>query len=144
MASNLTQRVAFAVVAIPLALGIVYWGGWVLVALVVAVAVLGARELLEFARTRGIDPLERTALVSSAALPVLAYLALTTWPELSRTGWILAGLWVVALLSIALFRRTPDRHPLEATAVTAFAVLYPAGLATFFLALRHLSYPARS
>jgi phosphatidate cytidylyltransferase len=144
MASNLTQRVAFAVVAIPLALGIVYWGGWVLVALVVAVAVLGARELLEFARTRGIDPLERTALVSSAALPVLAYLALTTWPDLTRTGWILAGLWLVALLSIALFRRTPDRRPLEATAMTAFAVLYPAGLATFFLALRHLSYPARS
>lgn len=50
MASNLTQRVAFAVVAIPVALGVVFLGGWPLVAVVSAAAVLGARELYDFAR----------------------------------------------------------------------------------------------
>jgi len=72
---------------------------------------------------------------------VLVYLALTRLPALVSDGWILAGLWVVLLLSIALARRAPGQHPLTATAVTAFAVLYPAGLASFLLVLRHLTYP---
>jgi phosphatidate cytidylyltransferase len=141
MASNLTKRIAFAAIAIPVALGVVYWGGWALVLLVVAAAVLGARELLGFGARLGVVPLDRTALLSAAALPVLVYLALTRLPALVSDGWILAGLWVVLLLSIALARRAPGQHPLTATAVTAFAVLYPAGLASFLLVLRHLTYP---
>jgi phosphatidate cytidylyltransferase len=144
MASNLTQRVAFAVVAIPLALGVVYWGGWALVAVVVAAAVLGGRELLAFARQRGGRPLGRTALASAALLPVLVYLALTTQPELIGLGWILAGLWVVLLLTITLFRRPVDQQPLTAAASTAFVVLYPAGLASFLIVLRHLTMPMQS
>lgn len=144
MASNLTKRIAFAAVAIPAALGIVYWGGWALVAVVVAAAVLGARELLGFGSRLGVTPLDQTALLSSALLPVLVYLALTRYPALVSAGWILAGLWLVLLLSIALARRAPGEHPLTATAVTMFAVLYPAGLASFLLSLRHLTYPGQS
>jgi phosphatidate cytidylyltransferase len=144
MASNLTKRIAFAVVAIPIALGIVYWGGWALVLVVVAAAVLGARELLGFGTRLGITPLDRTALLSSGLLPVLVYLALTRYPALVSAGWILAGLWLIGLLSIALARRAPGQHPLTATAVTALAVLYPAGLASFLLSLRHLTYPQHS
>jgi phosphatidate cytidylyltransferase len=144
MASNLTKRIAFAGVAIPVALGVVYWGGWALVLVVMAAAVLGARELLGFGRRLGVTPLDRTALLSSALLPVLVYLALTRYPLLVSAGWILAGLWLVLLLTIALARRAPGEHPLAATAVTAFAVLYPAGLASFLLSLRHLTYPAQS
>lgn len=144
MASNLTKRIAFAVVAIPMALGIVYWGGWALVAVVVAAAVLGARELLGFGTRLGVAPLDRTALISAALLPVLVYLAITRYPALASLGWILAGLWLVALLTIALFRRTPTERPLTATAITAFAVIYPAGLASFLLCLRHLTYPQQS
>jgi phosphatidate cytidylyltransferase len=140
MASNLTQRIGFAAVAIPLALGVVYWGGWALVVVVSGAATLGARELLGFARRQGIAPLDRTALVSAAALPGLVYLALTSMPWLVGAGWILLGLWLVLLLSAALVRRAPDQHPLTATAVTALAVLYPAGLASFLLSLRHRTY----
>lgn len=144
MASNLTKRIGFAVVAIPLALGVVYWGGWPLVAVLMAAAVLGARELLGFGRRLEVAPLELTALISAALLPVLVYLALTTWPVLASLGWILAGLWIVAVLTIALFRRLPDQRPLTATAVTVFAVIYPAGLASFLLSLRHLKYQEQS
>jgi phosphatidate cytidylyltransferase len=122
----------------------VYWGGWPLVVVVVAAAVLGARELLGFASRLGITPLDRTAQVSCALLPVLVYLGLTRYPGLTSLGWILAGVWLVLLLSIALFRRGPGQQPLAATSVTAFAVLYPAGLACFLLALRHLTYGERS
>src|SRR5262245_5532985 len=144
MASNLTKRIAFAAIAIPIALGVVYWGGWALVAIVVAAAVLGARELLGFGRKLGVAPLDRTALISAAVLPVLVYLAITRYPVLSTSGWILAGLWLVVLLTTALFRRTPTERPMTATAITAFAVIYPAGLASFLLSLRHQTYPEQS
>lgn len=144
MTSNLTKRIAFAVIAIPLALGIVYWGGWPLVLVVMAAAVLGARELLGFGSRLGVAPLDRTALVSAAALPVVVYLAITRYPALASSAWIVAGLWLVALLTIALFRRTPAERPLAATALTAFAVIYPAGLASFLLSLRHLKYAEQS
>jgi len=141
MASNLTKRVAFAAIAIPVALGVVYWGGWVLVVVVAAAAALGTREVLGFGTRLGVNPLGRTAILSALLLPVLVYLALTSFPALVGSGWILAGLWLVLLLAVALARRAPAQHPLAATAVTAFAVLYPAGLASFLLSLRHLSYP---
>lgn len=144
MASNLTKRIAFAVVAIPLALGIVWLGGWPLVLVAAAAAVLGARELLGFARLQQIAPLERTALVSSAMVPVLVYLAITSVPEIVGWSWMLLGLWLVALLSIALIRRGPSERPLTATAVTAFAVLYPAGLASFLVAIRHMQFGGQS
>ncbi len=144
MASNMVQRVAFAAVAIPLALGVVWLGGWPLVGVVAAVAALGARELLAFARKQGIPPLDRTALISAALIPVLAYLGLTTLPGLAGWSWILFGLWLILLLTIALFRRDPSEHPLTATAVSLLAVLYPAGLASFLLVIRHGQYPERS
>ncbi len=144
MASNLTQRVAFAAVAIPLALGVVWLGGWPLVVVVAAIAALGARELLAFARKQGIPPLDRTALISAAIVPALAYLGLTTMPGLAGWSWILFGLWLILLLTMALFRRDPSEHPLTATAVSLLAVLYPAGLASFLLVIRHGQYPERS
>lgn len=144
MASNLTKRIAFALVAIPLALAVVWLGGWTLVIVVAAAAVLGARELLSFARLQQIDPLERTALVSAALVPVLVYLAVARVPALLGWSWFLLGLWLVALLTIALARRGPAQRPLAATAVTALAVLYPAGLASFLVAIRHLQFGDRS
>lgn len=144
MASNLTKRIAFAVVAIPLALAVVWLGGWTLVVVVAAAAVLGARELLSFARLQQVEPLGRTAVVSAALVPVLVYLAITRVPSLLGWSWFLLGLWLVLLLTITLARRGPSQHPLSATAITALAVLYPAGLASFLVAIRHLQFGGRS
>jgi phosphatidate cytidylyltransferase len=140
MPSNLTQRVLFAAIAIPVALGIVYWGGWLLVALVAVAAALGARELYAFARRQGVEPLERIGILSAAALPVLAYLNVRHSPALAEWGWFLGGLWIVLLLTAALWRRRPSEHPFAVTAATAFGVLYPAGLATFMIPIRHAGH----
>jgi phosphatidate cytidylyltransferase len=137
MASNLTQRILVAAIAIPLALGVVYWGGWALVVVVSAVSALGARELYDFARRQGIQPLERTGLLSAAALPALTYLNVSGDASLAEWGWFLAGLWMVAVLAIALWRRAPTERPYAATAATTFGVLYPAGLASFLIPIRH-------
>ena len=53
MDRNMQTRIAFAVVAIPAAIGIVWLGGWALVALLAAAGVLGTRELFAFARGAG-------------------------------------------------------------------------------------------
>jgi phosphatidate cytidylyltransferase len=140
MASNLTQRVLFAAIAIPVALGVVYCGGWPLVAVVSLAAVLGARELYDFARRQGVEPLRRTGLVSAALIPVLTYLNVRGVAALAEWGWFLGGLWVVAVLAVALWRRTPSQHPFAATAATAFGVLYPAALASFLIPIRHARY----
>lgn len=143
MPSNLTQRVAVAVVAIPAALGLVFWGGWALVAVVAIAGALGARELYGFARRQGVEPLERIGTVSALALAPLAYLNVRD-PALAEWGWFLGGLWMVALLTAALFRRRPTEHPLAVTAATAFGVLYPAGLAAFLIPIRHATYGTSS
>lgn len=144
MASNLTKRIAFAAVAIPVALGVVWYGGWALVLVVAAAAVLGARELLDFGRQLGVDPLTRTTLLSAALLPVLVYLALTSRPALVGNGWIYAGLWLVAVLTVALVRRAPTEKPLTTSALSVFAIAYPAGLACFLIGIRHLRYGEQS
>jgi phosphatidate cytidylyltransferase len=140
MASNLTQRVLFAAIAIPAALGIVYCGGWLLVAVVSLVAVLGSRELYDFARHQGVEPLEGTGLVSAALLPALTYLNVRGAGALTEWGWFLAGVWMVAVLAIALWRRAPTQRPFAATAATLFGVLYPAALASFLIPIRHSRY----
>jgi phosphatidate cytidylyltransferase len=140
MASNLTQRVLFAALAIPVAFGVVYCGGWPLVAVVSLAAVLGARELYDFARRQGVEPLEGTGLVSAAFLPALTYLHVRGLAALAEWGWFLAGLWMVVVLAMALWRRAPTQRPFAATAATAFGVLYPAGLAAFLIPIRHARY----
>lgn len=144
MASNLAQRIGFAAVAIPVALGVVYLGGWPLVAVVSVAATLGARELYDFARRQGTEPLTRTGLVSAALLPALAYLNVTRIVDLAEWGWFIGGLWLVGVLTIALFRRTPARRPFASTSATLFGILYPAGLATFLIPIRHATHSTSS
>jgi phosphatidate cytidylyltransferase len=144
MASNLTQRIAFAAVAIPLALGVVWFGSWPLVAVIATAAVLGARELCDFAARQGIDPLRRTGLISAAVAPAYVYLAVTSSPGLAGWSWFLAALWLIGVLSLALFRRRSDQRPLAATAVTVLVVLYTGGLPASLVGIRHLTQGDRS
>jgi phosphatidate cytidylyltransferase len=144
MASNLTKRVLFAAIAIPVALAVVYCGGWPLVAVVALAAVLGTRELYDFARRQGVEPLEGTGLVSAALLPVLTYLNVRGTAALAEWDWFLGGVWIVAVLVIALWRRAPTERPFAATAATVLGVLYPAALASFLIPIRHARYDAWS
>ena len=53
MSKNLLQRIAFAGVAIPLTVLIIWQGGWLLAALLAVLGVLGAREVYDLARRQG-------------------------------------------------------------------------------------------
>lgn len=140
MASNLTQRVAFAVVAIPVALGVVWFGGAGLAFLVALVGALGARELLAFARQQGIAPSRPLVVLAAAGLPGLAW-GFTGSAEirgLVAAWWPYAiALWILLILVSTLVRLRPDRKPLASAAVTLLAPLYAGGLLAFLLPIRH-------
>ena len=152
MDANLARRIGVAAVAIPAALGIVYLGGWVLVALVAAIGILGVREVFDFARRQQVRPsplVTNDDGIDSDALPPLADLTVTSAEvRAGVTSWwpYAVALWLIALLTWALLARDPAQRPLAAVAVTALAILYAAGLPAFLITIRHqehglLSWP---
>lgn len=136
MTRNLAQRIAFAVVAIPLAVGLVWWGGWPLAGALGLLGVLGAREVYGLARRQGIDALDGMGLAAAAVIPLATY-----WVKGSETRWaepaiFAAALWLLALLVAAMWRG-PERRPLPVVSVTVFGALYASALPSFLIAIRH-------
>lgn len=137
MSRNLAQRIAFAVVAIPAVVGLLWWGGWPLAAVLAALGVLGAREVYDLARRQQIEPLDGIGLAAAAAIPLATY-----WAKGSETHWaepaiFIGALWVLAVLSLAMRLRGPARRPLPAVAITVFGALYASALPAFLIAIRH-------
>ena len=137
MASNLGQRVVVAALAIPVAVALIWIGGWPLALALAALGVLGTREIYELARRQGIAALEETGWVAAAGIPLLAY-----WAKGSETRWAepalyVGALWLLIVLVDAMVRRGPGGRPLTAVSVTLFGCLYASGLLTFLIAIRH-------
>jgi phosphatidate cytidylyltransferase len=147
MDANLVRRVGFAVVAIPLALALVWYGGIPLALLLALAAALGARELFDLAGRQQVRPLRPLGLASAAVLPPLVYAALAA-PDVGNwlASWwpYLGALWLIGLLSWVLAVRAPAERPLPAASVTLLAVLYTGALPAFVLAIRHTHYALRS
>ena len=129
--TNLVRRVAFAVVAIPLALGLVWYGGILLALVLALVGVLGARELFDLAARQGIRAIRAFGLVSAAALAPITYATLVSPSVRERVlaAWPYgAAVWLIALLTLVLASRSPADKPLSAAAVTFLAVSYTSAL----------------
>ena len=147
MDSNLLRRVLFAVVAIPLVFAIVWYGGWPLVGLVSISAVLGTREMFDFARRQRIEPALEIGLLTVLVFAPVGYVALSS---VYNTWWVLvagfyaASVWLMVLLGWALLRRPSGDKPLLAVAVTVFGVLYAGLLPSFLIIIRHNGYGLRS
>lgn len=147
MDSNLVRRVGFAVIAIPLALAVIWYGGLPLAFLLALTSVLAARELFDLAGRQGIRPARALGFVSAAAVAPVTYVALVAPDvrDLVLAGWpYLVGIWVIVLLTWALAARAPAEKPLGAAGVTLLAVVYTGVLPAFLIGIRHLSHPERS
>jgi len=132
---NLVQRIAVAVVAIPVVVGIVWLGGWTLAATLAVLGVLGAREIYDFGRRQGIEPLERSGWLAAAAIPLLAY-----WAK--APVFFLGAVWLMVMMATAMVRRGPSGRPLTSVSVTLFGCLYASGMLAFLIAIRHGSAAA--
>jgi phosphatidate cytidylyltransferase len=147
MDSNLVRRIAFAAVAIPLAILIVWVGGWPFALLVATIAWLGSSELFDLARRHEVAAIRPVGLALAAALPLLAYLQLVHVPTadfLRDWSAYLVPAFVMVLLSIALAVRPATARPLGAVAVTLFGVAYTSVLPGFLVLIRHGVWPVRS
>jgi phosphatidate cytidylyltransferase len=147
MDANLVRRVAVAVVAIPLALGVVYLGGLPLVGLLALAAGFGAAELFGLAEQHGVRPARIFGIASAALIAPLVYGAILSpdWGEGIVGAWpYLGALWLMLLLTWALAQRGPGERPLEAVGTTLLSVAYTGALPVFLLAIRHARYPERS
>jgi phosphatidate cytidylyltransferase len=147
MDANLIRRVGFAIIAIPLALLVVWYGGLPLVLVLAIIGALGAGELFDLAGRQGVRAIRVFGLVSAAALAPLTYTVVAV--SESRAGVLsawsyLAALWMMALLTLVLASRSPAEKPLETAAVTLLAVAYTGALPAFLLAIRHNRFPERS
>ncbi len=138
MDRNLAQRIGFAAAAIPFVLLVVWYGGWPLVTVVAAVALLGTRELYDLLRHMGAEPLDGLGLAGATLIAPAVYLHLQDPQGFVSAAWPYAGaLWLMLVLSAALWRRSPSERPLEAVAVTVFGALYAGALPAFLVQLRH-------
>jgi phosphatidate cytidylyltransferase len=147
MDANLVRRVAVAVVAIPLALGVVYSGGLPLVGLLALAAGFGAAELFGLAEQHGVRPARIFGIASAALIAPLVYGAILSpdWGEGIVGAWpYLGALWLMLLLTWALAQRGPGERPIEAVGTTLLGVAYTGALPVFLLAIRHARYPERS
>ncbi|MBI1809297.1 MAG: phosphatidate cytidylyltransferase [Gemmatimonadetes bacterium] len=135
--SDFPKRLAFAVVAAPAVVALVWLGGaWLAVLLSVASG-LAAHEFFALSRDTGSRPLHAHGVTLAALVPLLVHArTLGLWvPPVS-----LLMLVVLELLVAALFARGSAGKPLEAVGLTLLGVFYTGGMLAFAYGLRYHPY----
>ena len=135
--SELTRRVLFAVVAAPLGIVIVFYGGAALAALLAIVSALGAWEFFRIARASGLTPIEDIGIPLAGVVPLFVHARYLRLYELPLSGMAVA---VLAILGVTIFTRGVSGKPLGAAASTVFGVLYTGGMLSFGYAIRYHDY----
>jgi phosphatidate cytidylyltransferase len=141
MGSELMKRVAVAAVGIPIALALIYVGGWPLALLIAAIAAGAAGELCRLARQRGIRAFVFIS-TTLAAVTVLLAAAMESPAFAGAWTWRVFIAAVLITAATAIFRRGVHGGPLAATAVTLFAPLLTGGTLAFAVYLREMNVPA--
>jgi len=137
--SELTRRILFGVVAAPLALVIVFAGGWALAALLAVASAIAAWEFYRLARATGHTPLNDLGCALAGLLPLAVharYLGLVE-PRLAYLAVVL-----LVVFTVAIWARGVTGKPLGAVATTVVGALYTGGLLSFAYALRYHDYAA--
>jgi phosphatidate cytidylyltransferase len=127
--SNLFQRIAVAVVGIPLVFSLIALGGLYFLALIELVMSVSLFEFYRLAESRDFHP--------SKTLGIAAIFFIGLAAHYQRVDWIVLGLLALTIgtLLVELFKNKP--HAIGNTAITVFGVQY-LSLFGFFLPLRRL------
>ncbi len=133
---ELASRLMVAAVGIPLAVLIIYMGGWLLGVLLAVVAALGAREFYSLA------PDETVAFgwlgaALAAALPLIATFHLDYRLFASWAFTLVLGIALLAS-ALSLWLRWPDGRPMDAASRTIMGALYTGGALSFWVFQRAL------
>lgn len=135
--TDISRRAAVAVAALLVVLPVIHRGGWLMGALVAALAMLGTREFCLLARRMDIRPFTRTAMAIAAALVVAATAEpfFTGFAPLALT--ILMGATIVLPVAAVRARGVAEK-PLASVCSTLTAALCVGGGLCFAVLLRHL------
>jgi phosphatidate cytidylyltransferase len=135
-ASELTRRVAVAGIGVPVAVAIIYMGGWVLGVVLAVIAALGALEIYGLAAQRG----ARAFPVSGAGLAAAFVLATTADPAGAGNWlWVLTVGVTLGISALAIWQRGVAGAPLESIAVTIFGAVFVGGSLAHAMMLRQLA-----
>jgi phosphatidate cytidylyltransferase len=138
MASNLARRISVAAIGIPATIGLIYLGGWALVATLAVLGTLGALELYRLAARRAVHALVVPGCLGAALMPASVWLVLPRGYGL-EPRWLAFAVatWLLGVLAWAVAARRPDEGPAAGVGVTVLGALYAGGLPAFLLLLRH-------
>jgi len=144
LSSELTKRIAFGVVAAPIAVAIVLFGGAPLAALLAVTAALAAWEFFRIARATGLTPLADTGIVIAGLIPLAVHAHfLGLYDPNARHGLGVVSLFVlvsVALLGAAIWARGVQGKPLSAVSTTLFGIVYTGATLSYGYAIRQHEY----
>jgi phosphatidate cytidylyltransferase len=136
--SELAQRVAVAAIGVPLAVIVIWAGGWWMGTALALIAAAGAAEVCRFAAARSVRAFVPACAALAAAFVVLA-VQHPTFFSAAPYQWA-ATIAVLLVTSVAaIWRRGPNDSPLFATAATLVGALLVGGCLAFGVYLRHLA-----
>lgn len=135
MAGELTKRVAVAAVGIPVAIVVLYLGGFALAGLLAIIAGLGASEFIRIAKQRDVVPIAWATIAGAVAFVVIA--ALRPSPlHASPWFWLLLTALLLIAMSGVIWTRGVEGRPLASAAATLLGVLLTGGTLTYAIFLR--------
>ena len=142
MSSELTRRVVFGVIAAPIAIAIVVYGGAPLAALLAVTSALGAWEFFRLARATGLTPFDDAGIAVAGITPLVVHARfLRIYDPDGHIGSIsLIVLVLLLLIAAAIWLRGPSGKPLGAAASTAFGAAYTGGMLSYAYAIRYHDY----
>jgi phosphatidate cytidylyltransferase len=135
--SELTRRVLFGVVAAPLAIAIVLYGGAALAGLLAVASAIAAWELFRIARAGGHAPFGDLGAALAGLVPLAVH---ATYLGLLQPRYAYFATVLLILLALSIWTRGASGKPLGAVAVTTMGVLYTGGLLSFGYAIRYHDY----
>lgn len=137
---ELGRRVVVAVAGIPLAILLVYLGGWALGIALALIAAGGAFELYRLAEHTGVRPFGAAGAVLAALLVMIPVVASDGGP-IAGYSWTATFAAALVLATGALTARGVTGSPLAAMAVTAFGGVLIGGALSYAVLLRQLGGP---
>lgn len=135
--SELTKRLAVASLGIPVAVLLVYIGGWLLGIALALVAAGGAAELYRMAAQKGVRAFFPAGAAMAAAF--VAFAVRHDDPNVAATYfWVITFGGALVLGAAAIKLRGVEGAPLAATSVTVFGALLTGGGLAYGILLRQL------
>ncbi len=136
-ASELTLRLLTAAVLIPLVLYVIYYGGWVYLAVVVAFILIAQREFYGMIEDKGAEPMVALGLGFGLAVALIAY-----WGNEYHTTLLVTA--SLLCLMIAQLGKAEITEALASISGTFFGVFYVAWLLSHAVVLRFFYRTATS